>query len=122
MVCWLCFGGDELFHLFGKGKFVKKLTSKWDKTASGCDSYEISDGESRLVFQLAPLIEEQFGLTPQRAKPVVHLDEVFIEYDNFYLDWDIWSGFSVFAKSEEGNQVVREVAAYIETLLDELES
>ena len=78
---------------------MKKLTSKWDKTASGYDSYEISDGESKLVFQLALLIEQQFGLTPQRAKPAAHLDGVFIEYDSLYLDWDIWTGFSVFAKS-----------------------
>jgi hypothetical protein len=95
--------------------------SKWKKTAGGYDSYEVVDGESKPVFQLAPLIQGQFGLRPQQAKPVAHLDGVFIECESFYLDWDVWTGFSVFAKSEEGNSVVRQVAAYIETRLDELQ-
>lgn len=92
---------------------------KWNKTANGYDSYEIIDGEARLIFQLIPLIKQQFGLTPQQTKPLTHIDGVFIKYESFYLDWDVWTGFSVFATSEAGNRIVRQIATYIETRLNE---
>lgn len=99
---------------------MNRLRGKWDKAANGYDVYEFFEGQAYLTPQLALLLEQRFGLTPA-ARPIVCLDgDTLIQYEHFSLNWDNWSGLYLLADSQEGEQVLHEVAAVVESLVNNL--
>ena len=101
---------------------MNRLRGKWCKIANGYDSYEFLEGESALVFPLALRMEERFRLTSHTLPPlpVITDDHVSIRYEHMTLGWDNWSGLFLFADSQEGNRVLHEIAAEIESLVNDL--
>jgi hypothetical protein len=61
-------------------------------------------------------IVAKFGLEVAGEK-MVGLDEVFQDFSRgemvLSLEWDNWSGYTVNAKSSSAEQLVREIASYI---------
>ena len=86
------------------------------------------DASNRLAFDVSNIgseeyrrkcheIAQKFDLVPLRGL-VVGLDEMFRDYhrDNLVvgLEWDIWSGFIVVAKTSQAEALVEEIADFLE--------
>jgi hypothetical protein len=99
---------------------MNRLRGKWYKAANGYDVYEFFEAKDYLTPQLALLLEQRFGFTPQ-GRPIVCLDsDTLIQYEHFSLNWDNWTGLYLLADSEEGQRVLHEIAAEVESLVNDL--
>jgi len=62
-------------------------------------------------------VVKQFQLEPA-GELIIGLDEMFQEFQKedlrVGLEWDIWSGFIVVAKTESAEDLVREIGAFID--------
>ena len=87
------------------------------------------DASGRLTFDLPGLeaadypavsrgVVDAFALTPDNPL-VVGLNEMFADFRRgeqvIGLEWDIWMGFTVVAKSEASTPLVRDIAAWLST-------
>lgn len=85
------------------------------------------DASGRLTFDTSPMraadypavcraMADAFGLTPDGSL-VVGLDAMFWDFRRadqvVGLDWDIWMGLMVVAKTDSAEPLVREVAAWL---------
>jgi hypothetical protein len=99
---------------------MNRLRGKWDKATNGYDVYEFFEAQDYLTPALALLLEQRFGFTSQE-RSIVSLDgESLIQYEHFSLNWDNWSGLYLLADSEEGQRVLHEIAAEVESLINDL--
>ena len=103
---------------------MSKFIGKFFTTAEGRVSFEIHDAEAQIIFPIATMLEEKFGLVANQF-PVMGLDEVFLDLvkDNtiISLGWDNWIGFHVFALSEKGDELVQEIGNYLNSISDQIE-
>ena len=99
-----------------------KLSPKLRKTPKGLLTYDIG-ADIVLLFPVATKIQEKFGLESGRL-PGFGLDNAFVEllYNDFpiLVGWDIWSDLYVMAMDKKANEKVREIAEYLDTIMDEL--
>jgi len=104
---------------------MDRLIGTWGKVASGYDAYTFSNalGKAWLVVPLASFLEQRFGFTPQTPLVVAITGEIFVRYEHFYLDGELegWGeSLSLFATSEEGNRLLHEIVAEVESLANDL--
>lgn len=63
-------------------------------------------------------VTRQFQLEPA-GELIIGLDEMFQEFQQedlrVGLEWDIWSGYIVVAKTESAEDLVREIGAFIQS-------
>jgi hypothetical protein len=100
----------------------KSWTGSRYKTASGRESYEVSEAGIDFLTQIDRIVE-RLGFTMQ-GMPLVGLDQVFARYSkgevSLTTGWDNWSGCLVFADQPAGGRYVIEVGEQVDTLLEEV--
>ncbi len=89
--------------------------------------YEHSNASNQLTFDFDKInlssykkitysIVNHFDLKPS-GKLIVGLDEMFQEFtsgnSSIGLEWDNWSGYTIVAKNQEAEALLREIAKYI---------
>ena len=93
------------------------------KTGKGYYTYDVEYAEAHHIFPVMTAIEKQFNFSPGRL-PGLGLDTAIGELvrDNIRIlvGWDIWSGVYVMALDVEGNEVIQEIAEYLDPILDEI--
>ena len=81
-----------------------RLTFDFDKIES--DKYSVITGN----------VVSEFGLKPIGSK-ISGLDEIFQDFtagaEIIGLEWDIWSGYIVKAKSKSAEPLARKIASYV---------
>lgn len=86
------------------------------RDASNRLTYDFDDIQADQYPKITSLLAKQFNLKPS-GKLIVGLDEIFQDYEfgDFVigLEWDIWSGYSVNAKNQDSEPLVREIAEFI---------
>jgi len=74
--------------------------------------------EADLYQQITQLVVNQFQLKPV-GEPASGPHERFQEFQHqtkvIGLEWDFWSGYSVVAKTESAEKLVRKIAAFLES-------
>lgn len=102
----------------------KELRSRRDMTAHGYHLYEVEGFHPRFILKAAEILQERFGCGPI-SKIVKGFDEVITDCKKgdvrLDLGWDIWTGFSIFANSPEGNALVDAFGDYVDSILNEPE-
>tara|TARA_R110002111_G_scaffold262504_1_gene338852 strand:- start:6941 stop:7165 length:225 start_codon:yes stop_codon:yes gene_type:complete len=70
-----------------------------------------------LYQQITQIVVNQFQLAPV-GEPASGPDKLFQEFQHqrkvIGLEWDFWSGYSVVAKTESAEKLVRKIAAFVE--------
>lgn len=99
------------------------MLGQFQKTASGHDSYEIYEAEDLFVFEVVKIIHDQFGF--KSNLPVYGPGEIYVDCKldtiKITVGWDNWSGCFVMSYSRKGDEVVREIGEYLNTLLSDLD-
>lgn len=92
------------------------------QTAQGRTSYEIYEAESDFLLQIAAILKARFGFQAT-SSPLEGLDVIYWDFVRgeipITVGWDNWSGCFVFAETEEGDEIVREIGQYLEETLNE---
>ena len=88
-------------------------------------SYQIWNVESDFIFIVAGELSK-FDIKPGKpAIPIVGLDVVLWRWEKdgikLEMSWDIWSGFSLDSKSEDGDVFLSTFASHLDQFLEELE-
>ena len=103
----------------------KTLTGCFHKTAQDRTSYEIFEADSDFMFQIVEVLESRFGF----HAITIPMDGFDVIYWDFARDairvtvgWDVWSGCFVFATTEAGDEIVKEIGQYLDGRLDELQA
>jgi hypothetical protein len=100
-----------------------KLKSNFGRDASKRLTYEIYPFDSEDYVQTCQQLIKAFSLEPI-GEVIVGLDEIFQDYhygDTVVgLEWDIWSGFTVVAKAQESEELVKKIGSYLDLLLEQL--
>lgn len=103
----------------------KTLTGCFHKTAQGRTNYEIFEADSDFLFQIVKLLESCFNFQAVN-KPLDGIDVIYWDFarDEIRLTvgWDIWSGCFIFAASEAGDEIVKEIGQYLDGVLHELQA
>jgi hypothetical protein len=98
----------------------RKLEGVWTTGALGRPCFEVLAASPDLIDEVARMLREQWGF-PLPDPPIVGLSEVLARTSRdgvtITLEWDVWSGFSVQARSAKGDAIVRELAVRLEPLL-----
>ncbi|MBS1812523.1 MAG: hypothetical protein JST84_30430 [Acidobacteria bacterium] len=101
----------------------KELKGIIQKTAQGCDSYEIFDADAEFLTRLVKVLTSHFGMI-SASEPILGNDVVYWDFERdgtkLTAGWDIWSGCFVFGYNTAGNELVREIAQYLDQVLHEL--
>ncbi len=96
-----------------------QLKNKLGRDASKRLTYEIYPFDSEDYAKICQQLIKEFALEPI-DKIVVGLDEIFQEYrcgnTIVGLEWDIWSGFAVVAKTQESEELVKKIGSYLDWL------
>lgn len=99
------------------------MTGQIVKIANGHESYEIYAADSDFVPQIIKIMQERYGFRP--GIPLCGPDEIYVDCVRQRLKitvgWDNWSGAFVMAYNRKGDAFVRELGAYLDTILDELD-
>ncbi|QDT26659.1 hypothetical protein Enr10x_19690 [Gimesia panareensis] len=86
------------------------------------DFYDI---DSRRYTAITKSVVRQFQLEPA-GELIIGLDEMFQEFQKedlrVGLEWDIWSGYIVLAKTESAEDLVREIGAFLQSRFTRAES
>ena len=102
----------------------RRLEGHLYKTPDGRSSYEIYLATSALVLVAAQILTDRFGFSEART-PFIGFDEVLTDCHRgdvkLLLGWDNWSGFYVTADSAVGDEVVKEVGDYLDSLIQRAE-
>ena len=89
---------------------------KFHRDASNRLCYEIHDTDSLQYPELAATVASEFNLIAV-GDLITGVDEMFRDYTDgslcIGLDWDIWSGFSVVAKTPESEPLVESIGAFL---------
>lgn len=100
----------------------KPLTGCFHKTAQGRESYEIFDADSDFLFQVVAVLESRFNFQAMN-KPLDGMDVIYWDFARdeikVTVGWDIWSGCFVFATTEAGDEIVKEIGQYLDGVLHE---
>ncbi|TFG20450.1 MAG: hypothetical protein EU533_06100 [Promethearchaeota archaeon] len=92
-------------------------------TPTGLLSYDLG-ADYMLLFPLATKLQNKFGLEAEKL-PIFGLDQIFLDLNKgaltITIGWDIWSDLFIMALDENANELVKEIAGYIDTILEELE-
>lgn len=97
------------------------MIGQFHRTASGRTSYEIYEAEGEFVFHVVQILKDRFGFSTRL--PIFWLDEVYVDCKKESLKatvtvgWDEWSGCFVMANNQAGDEVVREIGGYLDSLL-----
>lgn len=95
---------------------MKMQAGKFHRDASNRLCFEIHAVESQQYPELAATVASQFNLTPA-GDVVVGPDQMFRDYTNasalIGLDWDIWSGVIVVAKTPGSEPFVESIGAFL---------
>ena len=96
------------------------LTGKFHQTANGRRSYEIFNAAPEIIFPISEILSIEFDCTPPQI-PTIGVDAVITEChkDNIKLNlgWDNWSGFYIFAESQQGDALIDKIGSHINELL-----
>lgn len=103
---------------------MPKLIPKLRETPKGLLSYDLG-ADSVLIFPIAQMLEEKFGLDAKKL-PIFGLDSIFLDMvssTNLHITiaWDIWSDLFIMALEKKANDLIKEIAEYLDSKLEELE-
>jgi hypothetical protein len=102
----------------------EKLEGFFWRAANGRQSYEVYRATPDFIYEVASLLRQRYGFSEPK-RPVVGLDEVITECSKdglkLLLGWDNWSGCYVLADTPEGDEVVNEFGAYLDSILQQPE-
>ncbi len=91
-------------------------SGSFTRDASGRLTFEMFDVDSSDYPKYATRVVDVFDLSPT-SELVIGLDQMFRDYTDgkttVGLDWDIWSGFMIVAKSPSAEPLVRKLGAYL---------
>src|SRR5207244_9635227 len=94
-------------------------------TAEWRDSHEIYEANSDFMFQIVEVLESRFGFQAT-GNPLDGIDVIYWDFARdgvkLTVGWDIWSGCFVFATTEAGDEIVKEIGQYIDGALNELQA
>jgi hypothetical protein len=98
----------------------KRLQGNIDKAKNGHLSYDIENAKSSFFPVFCRLLEKQFDAIPVES-PTSYVSEILgdVRINEVVLGWgwDNWSGVYLMALSPEGDNIVQEVASYIDLKL-----
>ncbi len=102
---------------------MRKITSILRENPNGLLEYEI-DADPIILFPLATMIQKEFGLKAGHF-PAFNLDCILVEliYEDLSIivGWDIWSDIFIAAQNKKANDIIKHIADYVNSKLDELE-
>ena len=88
------------------------------RDASGRLTFDMDRVEAVDYPTICRAVADKFDLVPEGLL-VVGLDQMFWDFRQgdqvIALDWDIWMGFMVAAKSEGAELLVRDIAAWLDS-------
>lgn len=73
--------------------------------------------EADMYQKITQIVVDQFQLEPvgeQLSSPDVLFQEFLYQRKMVGLEWDIWSGYIVVAKTKSAEKLVRKIASFIE--------
>lgn len=95
---------------------MPNLHGTFHRDASQRLTFEIYELSSDCSPSLCQKLSAAFHLQPV-SELVIGLDEMFRDYSNgsqtVGLEWDVWSGFIIVAKTQESEELVRQLANYL---------
>lgn len=95
------------------------MAGTFTRTASGHNSYNISDGEQNDIYKIADILEREFGFK-MAAVPVAGLDGIYWETQKDEIEliagWDIWSGLFVMSQCFAGDEAVAQIGSFIDNM------
>jgi hypothetical protein len=98
----------------------RTLQGKFYKAANGHETYEIFYAVPDILFEISEILVSKFRCT-QPDLPIVGLDQVLTQCRKgnieLALGWDNWSGFYMLANSSQSDILVREIGAYLDTII-----
>lgn len=98
----------------------KELKGQRSKNASGRESYGIFEAQPEYLETIAALLSSRFGFA-QQGETGVGLIDVIMTFTNgtitLAVGWDSWSGCYIMAQQPAGDEVVRAIGDYLDTLL-----
>lgn len=93
------------------------------KTPKNHNSYDIEAMEAEHVFPVSSIIEKKFGFEPTML-PIFGLDSVYMELKRddaiITVSWDNWSGLYIMGMNEAGDEIVLEIAEYMDNIEEKL--
>lgn len=96
------------------------LTGTFHQTASGRTSYEIFHATPEIIFSISEILVTEIGCTQPKV-PITCLDAIITECHRddvkLNLGWDHWSGFYIFAESQQGDEFVDKIGSHLNKLL-----
>ncbi len=98
----------------------RTLQGKFYEAANSHKTYEIFNASSDILNEIGQILVSRFGCT-ELDLPVIGLDVVISKCQQgnieLGLGWDNWSGFYILANSIEGDKLVEEIGAYLDTII-----
>jgi len=98
----------------------RSLQGNFHKGANGHVSYEIYYVTPDILFAISDILVTEFGCT-QIELPKAGLDSVITKCQKgdleLALGWDNWSGFYIFSNSLEGDELIKEIGAQLNTII-----
>lgn len=95
------------------------LSGQFALTASGRQSYELSNADWVMVMPLVKIATEFFGFTSRL--PVYGFDELYVDCKRDDIEitvgWDTWSGCFVMGYTEASDEFVREMGDYVDHMI-----
>jgi hypothetical protein len=94
------------------------VSERFWRDASGRLTFDLPGVEATDYPAVSRGLVKAFALGPHGSL-VVGLDEMFMDFRRgeqvVGLEWDVWTGFTVVAKSEASESLVRDIAAWLGT-------
>src|SRR5512145_624582 len=98
----------------------RALQGQFHEAANGHKTYEIFYATPNILFEIGNILVTKFGCS-ELDLPGIGLEAVITKCQkgNIRLDlgWDNWSGFYILANSAEGDKLVEEIGAYLNSLI-----
>ncbi len=98
----------------------RTLQGEFYKAANGHVVYSIVNSAPKILPVIGNILVSQFGCTKLES-PIAGLDAVITKCKkgNIELDlgWDNWSDFYILSISSEGDELVKEIGTYLNTII-----
>jgi hypothetical protein len=98
----------------------RTLRGEFYKAANGHVVYSIVNSAPKILPEIGNILVSQFGCT-KLDSPIAGLDAVITKCQkgNIELDlgWDNWSDFYILSVSSEGDELVKEIGTYLNTII-----
>ena len=105
---------------------MPEFKPKLRETPKGLLSYDLG-ADAVLIFPIAERLQERFGLQAGRM-PVFGLDSALVELLTpepervpIVVGWDIWSDLFIMSMDVRANDLIKEIAAFLNSISKELE-